>query len=249
MSFKERLLGIRRRRASMKVQIEPGNVIMEKVLMGEKLKFSDRVKAIFREDWEHIVVVSLVGVTHTYRGISNAVKRMWCPEGEFEILDFTNGFFGVLFPSAEEEDKALNGGPWFVGPQCLSVQRWIPVFRGSTATVNTVVTWIRLPNLPVEYYHEIALFSIGNFVSRTLKIDEKTLNADRGKFVRVAVELNLNEPLTPSFQIEDRWQVVDYEGLPVICYNCGCVGHGSILCTSESRNQPETEAQAGKTDE
>ncbi|CAI9112809.1 OLC1v1013302C1 [Oldenlandia corymbosa var. corymbosa] len=180
MSFKERLIGIWKRRASSKIQIEPGDVIMEKTPMSEKLRFSERLKAIFREDWEHMVIVSLIGVTLTYGGLNNAVKRMWCPSGDYEIIDFTNGFFGVLLPSEEDEEKALRGGPWFVGPHCLSVQKWMPGFRGSTVKVNSVVTWIRLPDLPVEYYHEIALFSIGNFVGRTLKIDEKTLYADRG---------------------------------------------------------------------
>ncbi|CAI9097800.1 OLC1v1034296C1 [Oldenlandia corymbosa var. corymbosa] len=181
LSFKERLLGIRRRRATRTFQIEQGDVIMEKVPMGGKLKFSDRLKALFKEDWEHLVVVSLVGETLTYRGLSNAVKRMWCPNGDFEILDFTNGFFGVLLPFEEDEEKALREGPWFVGPHCLSVQKWMPGFRGSTAKIPTVVTWIRLPDLPVEYYHEITLFLIGNFVGKkTLKIDEKTLNANRG---------------------------------------------------------------------
>ncbi|CAI9115081.1 OLC1v1015915C1 [Oldenlandia corymbosa var. corymbosa] len=164
-SFTERLLGIRRRRASSKVQIKPGDVIMEK-------------------------------------------KR---------------------------KKKVLYGGPWFVRPCCLAVQRWIPGFRGSMVTVNMMVTWIRL-SLPIEYFYEIVLFSIGNFVGRTLKIDEKNLNANRGKFARAAVELNLNEPLSPIFKIEDRWQGVEYEGLLVICYNCGCVGHGSDLCQLEPRN-------------
>ncbi|CAI9087190.1 OLC1v1021204C1 [Oldenlandia corymbosa var. corymbosa] len=84
LSFKERLLGIRKRRASTKVTLEPGDVIMERSPMGGKLKFSEKLKELFREDWEHMVVVSLVRRNSDIQGTEQC--------------------------NAEEEEKALRGG-------------------------------------------------------------------------------------------------------------------------------------------
>ncbi|CAI9099464.1 OLC1v1036291C1 [Oldenlandia corymbosa var. corymbosa] len=92
LSSKERLLGIRKRRASAKIQIEPGDVIMEKTPIGGRLKFSERLKAIFKEDWNRMVVVSLIGEELTYRGL-------WS-----------------TFPDKELEEKVLEGGPWYASP-------------------------------------------------------------------------------------------------------------------------------------
>ncbi|CAN1182067.1 hypothetical protein LINPERHAP2_LOCUS35773 [Linum perenne] len=41
--------------------------------------------------------------------------------------------------------------------------------------------------------------------------------ATRGKFARVCIELNLDEPLMPVVGIKGKWYKVDYEGISNIC--------------------------------
>lgn len=94
-----------------------------------------------------------------------------------------------------------------------------------------MVTWIRLPDLPFQYYHEIALTSIGDYLGKTIKIDKASLNAERGQFARIAIEIDTALPLVPSVEIDDWIQTVEYEGLPTICYNCGKILHGSASCS------------------
>ena len=42
--------------------------------------------------------------------------------------------------------------------------------------------------------------------------------------------MNLNNPLISRFKIEDRIQMVEYEDLPIICYQCGRFGHVADTC-------------------
>ena len=56
-----------------------------------------------------------------------------------------------------------------------------------------------------------------------------TGEAQRDKFARVAVEINLSKPLIPHFMIDGRVQIVEYKDLPLICFHCGRYGHTSDL--------------------
>ncbi|CAI9095174.1 OLC1v1031055C1 [Oldenlandia corymbosa var. corymbosa] len=42
---------------------------------------------------------------------------------------------------------------------------------------------------------------------------------------------------------------VEYEGLPLICYNCGFLGHNIASCTTELRMQPPVVKTTTETDE
>ncbi|CAN1823536.1 hypothetical protein LINPERHAP1_LOCUS30413 [Linum perenne] len=79
----------------------------------------------------------------------------------------------------------------------------------------------RFPLMPVQYYHAQILTSLDNLIGRTVKIDFNTQNAERGKFDHLAVEIDLNEPLTPTIDLDGCRQDVEYENLPALCFDCG----------------------------
>ena len=49
----------------------------------------------------------------------------------------------------------------------------------------------------------------------------------------MAVRISLSQPLLSQFSLDGKIQRVEYEGLPVICYQCGKYGHNSIGCPSK----------------
>ncbi|KDO36830.1 hypothetical protein CISIN_1g043843mg, partial [Citrus sinensis] len=63
-----------------------------------------------------------------------------------------------------------------------------------------------------------------------IKIDYNTKNSKRGKFARLAVRVYLEKPLVS--QIKVNWQIhlVEYEGLPMICFSFGKYGHVTEDC-------------------
>ncbi|CAL1401296.1 unnamed protein product [Linum trigynum] len=90
--------------------------------------------------------------------------------------------------------------------------------------------WVQLPALKVHFYHREVLTYLGNLIGRTIKLDNHTINRQRRKFARLAVEIDMSKPLVPRIFLDDQWQKVVYENLPMVCFECGKVGHNSDDC-------------------
>lgn len=95
--------------------------------------------------------------------------------------------------------------------------------RGGSKYVS--LAWVWFPTLPLENFDDTSLLSIGNAVGTTIKVDRNNVDTGRGRYARVCVELKLNQPLVPNVLVLGRKQLVEYEGLPKICFKCGCHGH------------------------
>lgn len=48
---------------------------------------------------------------------------------------------------------------------------------------------------------------------------------ERGRFARICVEIDLNQPVVGKIRVRGSWHKVEYEGLHVICSGCGYYGH------------------------
>ncbi|CAN1217695.1 hypothetical protein LINPERPRIM_LOCUS1093 [Linum perenne] len=121
--------------------------------------------------------------------------------------------------------KALTGGPWMILDHYLIVNQWDPTFRVSNDLPKKMVAWVCFPHLPIHFYHAQVLTSLGNLVGRTIKIDFNTQRAERGKFARMAIELDLSNPIPPVVLLDGVPQLVEYENLPTLCFNFDRVGH------------------------
>ncbi|CAN0905492.1 hypothetical protein LINGRAHAP2_LOCUS23703 [Linum grandiflorum] len=93
-----------------------------------------------------------------------------------------------------------------------------------------MVVWVRFPKLPYQYYHKDILVGLGNLIGRFVCIDKPTLNSARGKFARIAVEINIAEPVATGVSLDGVWQEVEYENLPSFCFKCGLLGHEVSGC-------------------
>ncbi|CAI0396486.1 unnamed protein product [Linum tenue] len=109
-----------------------------------------------------------------------------------------------------------------------------------------MIVWVQFPALKVHFYHKEILTSLGNLLGRTIRLDFHTLNLQRAKFARIAVELDLSKPLVPRIWLDDAWQKVEYENLPDVCFECGKIGHSSVLCPKlQLQTPPSTLAITG----
>lgn len=141
-----------------------------------------------------------------------------------------------MFTRKEDNEYALTGGPWLIYDHYLTVRQWEPDFDPKPASINTVAAWLRIPHCPMEYYDEESLSFIGNSFGRTIKVDLKTATQARGLFARICLQLNLDKQLTPGLEFEDKYFTVEYEGLHLLCLECGRFGHHKDHCPH--RNSP-----------
>ncbi|KAK9939900.1 hypothetical protein M0R45_016580 [Rubus argutus] len=94
-----------------------------------------------------------------------------------------------------------------------------------------MAVWVRVLGLPVEYFKDSTLTTIGKLLGSVVKVDKLTLAQSRGKFGRLCVEIDLLKPLVPYMEVEDTAYSIIYEGISMICFNCGCYGHTKANCT------------------
>ena len=88
-----------------------------------------------------------------------------------------------------------------------------------------MAVWIRLPGLPIEFYEPTILKKIGRAIGLVLRIDSYTANGVRGRFARLCVQVNIEQPLINTVKIGKMVQLVQYEGINMLCFTCGRLGH------------------------
>ena len=139
----------------------------------------------------------------------------------------------------EDYDFVLTQGPWMIGDSYLTIRRWVPNFVSDEAPIKTLTAWVRIPHLSIEYFDKQVLHKIGVKIGRVVKIDRNTESMDRGQYVRFCIEVDLSKPLLSKFKLNKRTWFIQYEGLKMISFKCGHLGHKEDNCTrfSETTKQ------------
>ncbi|KAJ8755067.1 hypothetical protein K2173_016666 [Erythroxylum novogranatense] len=211
-------------------EVEEGDITFVSGSCGHAIELSEPFKNLLDKLWEKAVMVKLLGRRIGYRLLKNRLISMWNLSGSLKVIDLENDFFLVNLLNTDYYLTALTKGPWVIFGHALAVQPWTPTFRPSQGKVEKAVVWVCFPDLPVSRYHPGILQAMGSLLGRTVKIDTNTQQSQRGRFARVAVEIDLTAPVIPIVELEGETIKVTYEGLPQICFECGRVGHGVEIC-------------------
>ncbi|KAJ1434566.1 hypothetical protein SESBI_05434 [Sesbania bispinosa] len=162
------------------------------------------------------------------------IRTPW-KRARMEIIDLDNEYFVVRFEDLDDLQHVFDDGPWMLGDHYIVIQRRQLGFVPYEDDLRRVAVWVRVPGLPIEFYDKRVLWSIGNALGKTVKIDVNTLQErgnvhgdfiiDREKFARICIEVDLNRILISKFSSEGRIYPVEYEGLHLVCFQCGRYGH------------------------
>ena len=125
----------------------------------------------------------------------------------------------------EDFKKVLKGVPWFIGEHYLTIRAWEPYFKPTVEACSKVAVWARLPGLPIELYDLEVLKDIGRAIGPALRIDATTAAGTRGRYAWLCVQVDLDTPLPRSILIGRCKQDILYEGIGVLCFSCGRMGH------------------------
>ncbi|CAL1398876.1 unnamed protein product [Linum trigynum] len=208
-----------------------------------ELRVSDSLRNKLSAPWQRTLVVRLLGRSIGYSILCSRLKALWKPTSEMEIFALDDDCFLVKLGNDKDYFSALSDGPWVIFDHYLVVQQWTPSFRVTDKLPNTMVLCVQFPGLPVHFYHQELLFALGNMIGRAIKLDYHTQHQQRAKFSRMAVEVDLSKPLVPRIRLDGRWQKVEFENIPVVCFECGKVGHTKITCPLICQNRSDAEGQ------
>jgi len=74
-----------------------------------------------------------------------------------------------------------------------------------------MLVWVRLPELPVEYFNEGALYEIAKLASVPIEVDFATDSVRRARYAHVCIEISLAKPLVSRIWVANGWQKIEYE--------------------------------------
>lgn len=74
---------------------------------------------------------------------------------------------------------------------------------------------------------------MGSRIGRPVKIDEATLQAARGKYTHICVEVNFSKPLLSKFHLHRRVRRIEYGGMHLVYFVCSYCGHRMDNCPAK----------------
>lgn len=185
------------------------------------------------------------------------------PSESMQLIDLANDFYIARFMNYEDRTFALTGGPWMIAGQYLQIQLWRPNFNASKETIRSMIVWIRIAGLPIEFIRDDFLSLVGNFLGATFKVYTSS-EQGRRMFARLCVLVDVSKPLKTYLQIEDQYFKLQYEGLNMICFECGRYGHVKENCDfkqvdsenassekqiDKNHSEREVQKESGKVDQ
>lgn len=111
--------------------------------------------------------------------LQRKLRELWKPVGWMQVTDLPRQFFMVRFEKEEEYFSALTGGPWRAFGSHLLVQAWSPEFNPIKDDIVTTPVWIRLLNVPMNFYHPEIIMGIAKGLGNPLRVDLFTLRFER----------------------------------------------------------------------
>lgn len=99
----------------------------------------------------------------------------------------------------------------------------------------------------MEIFDEEALVDMGDLIGRIVKVVPISVEVYRGRYARVCMEIDLNKLLLPSISVFYEPQLVEYEGLHLICFSCGKYRHRSEACNTLHQTEDQSEPPMAPT--
>ena len=122
-----------------------------------EVKFTKEFKQQIRNPWSKTFIVKVYDRAVGFSFLHSKIHSLWKPVGRLDCVPLGHDFFLIRFSLKEDFKAVLRKGPWFVGEHFLSIRPWEPNFKPSTAKVSSIAIWVRLYELPIEYYNAEAL--------------------------------------------------------------------------------------------
>ena len=196
-------------------------------------------KRRIRGPWRNAIIIKLFDRKLGYEVLMRRLKFKWNLKGNIALTDVGHAFYVVRFTSYEDYEFVMTQGPWMIGDSYLTIRKWVPNFIADEAPMRHLTAWVRIPNLSVEYFDKQILHKIGAKIGKVIKIDRNTESMDRGQYVRFCIEVDLTKPLLSKFKLNGRVWKIQYEGLKMVCFKCGHLGHKEEVCgrTQEQSSQ------------
>ncbi|CAN1787951.1 hypothetical protein LINPERHAP1_LOCUS17862 [Linum perenne] len=201
-----------------------------------RIAFTDEEVINFCKPWSRALVVKVLEKSFSFLAMKRRLEFLWARSGPIQVSDLDNRLFLVRFAQEKDYRVAAFGGPWKIYDFYIAVAQWSPSFNEEDP-FKSILTWVRLPKLPIQYFNQVAVERIGNYIGKTVRLDLATTEGARGRYARVCVEVDISKPLLGKYMIGDRVLKIEYESLENMCFDCGFYGHKKEGCLAKVLTQ------------
>ncbi|XP_019429685.1 PREDICTED: uncharacterized protein LOC109337219 [Lupinus angustifolius] len=191
-----------------------------------------------------------------FTDLRSKLLPLWNMIGKWSMVSLGKGFYEFSFASLEDMRMICAIGSWSLKPGFLRMFLWTPDFNPALQKQSHTQCWVKIHNLPQEYWNPRILFSIAGGIGTPISLDEATHNRTFGHFAKVLVELNLKSHLPDQILVErDNFAffvAIEYENLPAFCHHCQAIGHTEFQCRkntnakADDTRKPRVKKQASE---
>ena len=201
------------------------------------------------EEWKSTLIGYFVGKRLPYPVVNSIAFKLWGRVGLNEVLSTERGVFLFKFDTVEQADSILDRAPWHMVNHPMVLKKWQPNLQLDKEEFKRVPVWVRLMNVPFEYWTPKGLSCVASAVGKPLYADKITLTKKRMSFARVCVEIDASEEMITDFDLccpNGDWITVHavFEWIPIRCTTCGVLGHVVGHCVRH--NQPHVGSKEPK---
>lgn len=163
------------------------------------------------------------------------MPRMWRLYDRVRGIALSKDRFQFIFKYEEDLNEVLKTGVWTQDDWCVTMEKWVE--EPPDEYLNFLPVWIRLRNLPVNYYRKKTIKEIAECVGKVIECPFDEDKPQSQDYVRVRVLFDVFRGLRNSKQVQlpNRSIVkigIDYERVRKRCFQCQKLTHDKASCPS-----------------
>ena len=143
------------------------------------------------------------------------------------------------FTYSEDLASILSEGKWAMGHSSLVLQKWSSGMSLNDSFFAQAPMWVRLPELPLEYWNEDVFGGIARTFGELLSMDPITASKHHLNFARICIGVREGIDMPESVALHSKLgvhnQKIIYETIPFACFLYLKAGHKAHQCPNEAK--------------
>jgi len=127
---------------------------------------------------------------------------MWEPKYQMTLIPMDDNKFMVQLYSKGDLVKILDRSPWLLDNNMIILKKVAVGENPLTMPMNTTEIWAQIYQLPFGFMDDKVGALVGSHIRKMVKFDEENNYGPLRRFMRVRVEIVVEEPLQQALVIE-----------------------------------------------
>jgi hypothetical protein len=161
-------------------------------------------------------------------------SNIWRIVGSVKFKELQDNIWLFEFSNEGDKRRVLDGRPWSFNRQILVLNEFDGSIPPSQLEFRHSPFWVQVHEMPLLCMNKNVGTKIGNSLGILEDVDVAGNGLGWGSYLRLRVSLDVMKPLDRgralNFAGKSTWVEFKYEKLPLFCFRCGRIVHGSRGC-------------------